>query len=587
MELEGQVQTGERETGTQSEENRIHEMNPQVPERRVPAFQRSNSRIMDIPAKKNSLQTQLSIISEKSDRDFLLGEEDSDPFDVDEIIRHLSSFSSDEREIVTELDVVDTIKKAKENEEMEAAAKALKHTNSGEWRRISDVSGIRPNRRRKSRISLPNISLDNLTSLLEGRRQSSSASSIKFDQMPEDWKLVFNSLDRKDGHKDGRLHKRSLQNMLNTLETNSTWSLDYKTDQLGERIKRQISKADKDKNGYLDKEEFADLVERLQQASETCQVDMTDATDRLPQVMTGHIKTAAYAGECRLCPPPLFLIFVSFFQIGFFVHQVLKLAGEGEIMHWDGPAPLCSPLIYNPSRRWEAWRYLSYSMVHSGYSHVVLNVVMQLAVGLPLECSQGTIRTALVYIMGVLAGSLSTACLDPHVYLAGASGGVYSLILAHLSTLILNWKEDVLIVRPKVWKKRGQKDKTAKATHGTLIRMLKLTAVLAFTLVDTGMAVYNKHMYADNNTVGYTAHIAGAVAGLVVGFFALENRRVQSWEEKLKVVSFLLTLVLLGSGVFWVVFGDDWYGLIHPGEKYFLLPSSVACPPDELFFTLP
>ena len=45
--------------------------------------------------------------------------------------------------------------------------------------------------------------------------------------------------------------------------------------------------------------------------------------------MTGHIKTAAYAGECRLCPPPLFLILVSFLQIGFFIHQVLKLAEEG------------------------------------------------------------------------------------------------------------------------------------------------------------------------------------------------------------------------------------------------------------------
>ena len=89
---------------------------------------------------------------------------------------------------------------------------------------------------------------------------------------------------------------------------------------------------------------------------------------------------------------------------------------------------------------------------------------LQLGVGLPLECSQGTIRTALVYMMGVLGGSLATTCLDPRsaptlarplntwprVYLAGASGGVYSLILAHLSTLILNWKEDVLIVRPKV-----------------------------------------------------------------------------------------------------------------------------------------
>ena len=44
--------------------------------------------------------------------------------------------------------------------------------------------------------------------------------------------------------------------------------------------------------------------------------------------MTGHIKTAAYAGECRLCPPPLFLILVSFLQIGFFIHQVGKLTGE-------------------------------------------------------------------------------------------------------------------------------------------------------------------------------------------------------------------------------------------------------------------
>ena len=76
----------------------------------------------------------------------------------------------------------------------------------------------------------------------------------------------------------------------------------------------------------------------------------------------------------------------------------------------------------------------------------------------------------------------------------------------------------------QVFRKRGQEDKTAEATHGTLIRLLKLTAVSAFTLVDTSMAVYNKHVYSDTNTTGYTAHIAGAVAGLVVGFCALENR---------------------------------------------------------------
>ena len=57
-----------------------------------------------------------------------------------------------------------------------------------------------------------------------------------------------------------------------------------------------------------------------------------------------------------------------------------------------------------------------------------------------------------------------------------------------------------------------------------LSRLLKLTAVMAFTLVDTSMAVYHKHVQTAPNTTGYTAHVAGSLAGLVVGFFALENR---------------------------------------------------------------
>ena len=150
MELEGwsaEERQTDRLTDRQTED-RLPDMvhhEQQIPTRRVPGFQRSNSRLMDIPSKKNSLQKQLSIISEKSDRDFLLGEDESDPFDVDEIIRHLSSFSSDEQEMVTELNVVDACKKAKESESegKEVAGKSLCHSNSGEWRRISDASGIR------------------------------------------------------------------------------------------------------------------------------------------------------------------------------------------------------------------------------------------------------------------------------------------------------------------------------------------------------------------------------------------------------------------------------------------------------------
>ena len=43
---------------------------------------------------------------------------------------------------------------------------------------------------------------------------------------------------------------------------------------------------------------------------------------------------------------------------------------------------------------------------------------------------------------GVLAGSLGTSLSDPGTFLAGASGGVYALIAAHLATMLLNFRED-------------------------------------------------------------------------------------------------------------------------------------------------
>ena len=50
-------------------------------------------------------------------------------------------------------------------------------------------------------------------------------------------------------------------------------------------------------------------------------------------------------------------------------------------------------------------------------------------------------RIMLIYLTGVTAGSLTVAIADPHVYLAGASGGVYALIAAHLANVVFNWRE--------------------------------------------------------------------------------------------------------------------------------------------------
>lgn len=57
---------------------------------------------------------------------------------------------------------------------------------------------------------------------------------------------------------------------------------------------------------------------------------------------------------------------------------------------------------------------------------------MQLFLGILLELVHKWWRVGIVYICGVIAGSLATSLSDPEVFLAGASGGVYALIAAHL-----------------------------------------------------------------------------------------------------------------------------------------------------------
>jgi len=69
--------------------------------------------------------------------------------------------------------------------------------------------------------------------------------------------------------------------------------------------------------------------------------------------------------------------------------------------------------------------------------HISFNILMQLVIGIPLEMVHKWWRVMIVYLAGVIAGSLATSVTDPHIYLAGASGGVYALIFAHLASMII------------------------------------------------------------------------------------------------------------------------------------------------------
>lgn len=66
-----------------------------------------------------------------------------------------------------------------------------------------------------------------------------------------------------------------------------------------------------------------------------------------------------------------------------------------------------------------------------------MNLIIQIFLGVALELVHHWWRVALVYLAGVLAGSMGTSIVNPTIYLAGASGGVYALITAHIATIIM------------------------------------------------------------------------------------------------------------------------------------------------------
>ncbi len=66
---------------------------------------------------------------------------------------------------------------------------------------------------------------------------------------------------------------------------------------------------------------------------------------------------------------------------------------------------------------------------------------MQLLLGMPLEIVHGPFRIAAIYASGVLTGAIASSVSDPASFLAGASAGCYAIMLAHLPTVIMNWRE--------------------------------------------------------------------------------------------------------------------------------------------------
>ncbi|VDP03465.1 unnamed protein product [Heligmosomoides polygyrus] len=191
------------------------------------------------------------------------------------------------------------------------------------------------------------------------------------------------------------------------------------------------------------------------------------------------------------------------FQVAIYAYYT---AESGEGVSITGPVPSKSPLILNPYRKAEVWRYITYMFIHIGVYHITYNVLTQLLLGIPLELVHQW-RVIAVYLAGVLSGSLLVSAVDPHVYLAGASGGVYALLAAHLAELIMNWSE----------------------MEFNWVRAIVLVILIGS---DTGVSVYQRYFVDRVDRISYVSHIGGFVAGVLLGVVVLRNFRRHKWENR-------------------------------------------------------
>nr|XP_031539925.1 rhomboid-related protein 2 isoform X1 [Vicugna pacos]XP_031539926.1 rhomboid-related protein 2 isoform X1 [Vicugna pacos]XP_031539927.1 rhomboid-related protein 2 isoform X1 [Vicugna pacos]XP_031539928.1 rhomboid-related protein 2 isoform X1 [Vicugna pacos]XP_031539929.1 rhomboid-related protein 2 isoform X1 [Vicugna pacos] len=146
-----------------------------------------------------------------------------------------------------------------------------------------------------------------------------------------------------------------------------------------------------------------------------------------------------YLERANCLPPPVFIISISLAELAVFIYYAVWKPQKQWITLDTGI--LDSPFIYSPEKREEAWRFVSYMLVHAGVQHILGNLVMQLILGIPLEMVHKGLRVGLVYLAGVIAGSLASSIFDPLKSLVGASGGVYALMGGYFMNVLVNFRE--------------------------------------------------------------------------------------------------------------------------------------------------
>ncbi|KAM8976496.1 rhomboid-related protein 2 [Pelodytes ibericus] len=244
------------------------------------------------------------------------------------------------------------------------------------------------------------------------------------------------------------------------------------------------------------RDEWPDETEETRE--ETLETTAPSCCDRLHTTVSKWIIPSdyrdAYLERANCIPPPIFIILISIAELAVFIYYAVWKPQKQWITL--GTGIMNSPLTYRFDKREEAWRFVSYMFVHAGVQHIIGNLFLQLLLGIPLELVHKGHRIGLVYLAGVIGGSLASSIFDPRKNLVGASGGVYALIGGYFMNVIVNFKSMV-----------------------PLFGIFRILVVVLIVGTDVGFALYRRYITHDTQLqVSFVAHFAGGLAGMSIGY---------------------------------------------------------------------
>ena len=142
----------------------------------------------------------------------------------------------------------------------------------------------------------------------------------------------------------------------------------------------------------------------------------------------------------------------------------------------------------------------AHAYAHSSREHLYSNVVSMLLVGGVLEAVEGPLCVLCIFSCAVPCGAAYHSLWKPHAFVRGASGGVYGVMAAHVSTMLMNWHEMPL----------------------RYFRLLACVLVIACEIA-------GRYWYRQPH-LGYAAHFGGAVGGAAAALVLVRNVRLRCHE---------------------------------------------------------